>query len=1713
MPDYNLGRAHGRIEIEYDDRNVKRADRSVGELDDTVRHSTQTFDQATRSLSDHERQTQRTSETTRQYTRIEQEANNRRAEANRLSGIRKEAEEQYRRVMSDTNATLEDQVRVEQSRNKARGDALQASKRAAEAERALKAEISGNTDEVKKFISALNGVPRTHRTKIEVDTRDGMRSIGDLHRELRAVRALTKVSILGFGGAQGVGALGGLAGLLGSGATGLGIQGIVGITGAISDMAGALGTLPGVIAAVSSAQATWQVSMLGIEDSLGVLGEAIKTGELDAQKFGETLKGLSPSAQNAMVGLANMLPVIREMTTATQESFFSQFVDDIKPLIGTYLPLVSQHLQNMAELLGGFVHGLAEWAQQSSVVRTFGNILGNIEEGFRVLQPIVQPVADSILSIVSVSSQFLPQIAGMLVDAAKEFNKFVQTATANGEFAKWISDGIQQVKLFVSILSDFGKGFIYIGRVANEFGGGMLKWLKDVSSTFLEWVQSVEGQTALRNFFSSTSAAVDALLPLLKTFGNILFGTIIPGLADLGTNLAPGFQGFLNILAVAFQQLFAVLNDPQTIQAINGFLVGLGMLLQDIVAQAGPALPQFLENITNLFGRLIPVIGPAVNGVLQLITQLVGALNNSWDRILAAAKQIVAAIETGMRTGDWSALIDIVKSALTPVANSILDVIIKILRDRSGDLVAVMLEIFGKLTAPVLGMIKDALGPVLASAMGDAGEKAIKGFIGGMIRGIPFIGPVLDQIAQMLPDWLKGGSPTRKGPLSRTWPEQWGEKAVKGFAEGMTSATGEVASAGDTVAGVAVGSLGGGGKGGSMEGFRSFLKDIQQLMSFANNIKNLFQDVSNQIFNVFETIGKLPGPGGKPISETNPLYRKSFQRTVSDADLARQRADEAYRKQLDQQNQDKGKVAVPPNFTPGGGEGTIPLVQNPDGTWTSTDPEWAKLIARESGGIANRPQEIVDSNTGGNEASGLFQIAKGTWASNGGGMFAPTAGEATPEQQAQIAAKIFREQGVGPWGGRESEEALRRGLTGGGTRPPGYENYAGPGGVYPGDEALLSRVPAGQWVQTANNDLTKGLADCSSAVEDLVNIMDNRPTEGRSLSTNNADQWLRERGFLPTDQPVPGAFNVAFNVEHMQATLPGGTNFNWGSDPAAAKRGLTGQGAYDPALTSRYYRPVSGAQPQQQPVVQPGAQTQTGPITTPGRAPQIIDVSGQYKLAQSERGRSPDLFLVHTEEGTSSAQQLVESMAAGGKYSYNYYIDPNTGQILQGVAPSKASVGTGGVNERAINAVIAGSTVNWTREQWLAHPQALQSLAYLAATSGVPLQQLTGQNIRTQGGIGGHDTATAGGYPTEGHTDPGANFPWGEFMQIVGAMRGTAPGGTTTPFPALEGATAQDFLNMANDTTKSLSVEEQMRDALLEQNGLSRSQIEALKDPALTSDEDVIGGLGKIEDLIAQQNALDTPQGRMMAQQLQGISTDLQSARGITAGASPIEQAKNIANAGFSIAGQVMDAINGVIESWGAAADLTERLVYGVRNTEDIMGIIDNIQTFIQTAAQIVGAAGSIISTIGGFTAGSDFGATAAAGAVTQGVAAALSAINNAIEIGQQGYRIATKYLGEFLGYLLGGPATGALTGNVRMLLNTKDWTLQTYSQDNPDAKNTFNAPGWSHFWMPTAPAQQQNTQLNIYAGPGQPAHEMLNESMWLVNTGNLQGANANANF
>ncbi|OHU23585.1 phage tail tape measure protein [Mycobacteroides chelonae] len=113
------------------------------------------------------------------------------------------------------------------------------------------------------------------------------------------------------------------------------------------------------------------------------------------------------------------------------------------------------------------------------------------------------------------------------------------------------------------------------------------------------------------------------------------------------------------------------------------------------------------------------------------------------------------------------------------------------------------------------------------------------------------------------------------------------------------------------------------------------------------------------------------------------------------------------------------------------------------------------------------------------------------------------------------------------------------------------------------------------------SDLQNGLADCSGAVSDLVEVLQRGQSSPARLFDTTAfatDASAAKLGFLPGYQP--GAFNVGVNPlpgqqGHMAATLPNGMNFESGGGHGPMLGGAAA-GALDKQFPKQYYMPVGG---------------------------------------------------------------------------------------------------------------------------------------------------------------------------------------------------------------------------------------------------------------------------------------------------------------------------------------------------------------------------------------------------------------------------------------------------------------------------------------------------------------------------------------------------------
>lgn len=201
----------------------------------------------------------------------------------------------------------------------------------------------------------------------------------------------------------------------------------------------------------------------------------------------------------------------------------------------------------------------------------------------------------------------------------------------------------------------------------------------------------------------------------------------------------------------------------------------------------------------------------------------------------------------------------------------------------------------------------------------------------------------------------------------------------------------------------------------------------------------------------------------------------------------------------------------------------------------------------------------------------------------------------------------------------------------------------------------------------------------------------------------------------------------------------------------------------------------------------PASKQDPMPLLKKAREPEAISMLNkpdfnEYPLwsdnHESRGGTEVDLFLLHTEEGSSvknGADRLARWMqnpAVQVSYHYTISQDPDDGgvTVCDVVDTDDASWSALSANRRSINLVFAGSKVSWTREQWMQQSNALDVAAFLAVQDSKKYKFLAKVIAPPYAsgppGISDHNFVTKK-LRDGSHSDVGQNFPWQFFSQRV----------------------------------------------------------------------------------------------------------------------------------------------------------------------------------------------------------------------------------------------------------------------------------------------------------------------------------------------------------
>jgi N-acetyl-anhydromuramyl-L-alanine amidase AmpD len=158
-------------------------------------------------------------------------------------------------------------------------------------------------------------------------------------------------------------------------------------------------------------------------------------------------------------------------------------------------------------------------------------------------------------------------------------------------------------------------------------------------------------------------------------------------------------------------------------------------------------------------------------------------------------------------------------------------------------------------------------------------------------------------------------------------------------------------------------------------------------------------------------------------------------------------------------------------------------------------------------------------------------------------------------------------------------------------------------------------------------------------------------------------------------------------------------------------------------------------------------------------------------------GKKVRLIVIHTMESgeqANKAKQVTQWFAGktAPDASAHYMVDNK--YMYNGVADADTAWATGhsDTNKCSISIELAGKA-SQTKTQWAdGYSEDMLALASKLVASlckkyNIPVKKLNPNQVKTGSGIIGHNTVTAAYNIKGGHSDPGNNFPWNDFISLV----------------------------------------------------------------------------------------------------------------------------------------------------------------------------------------------------------------------------------------------------------------------------------------------------------------------------------------------------------
>lgn len=407
-------------------------------------------------------------------------------------------------------------------------------------------------------------------------------------------------------------------------------------------------------------------SVVGIFNAVATAAEAAGIGGLTS--FATTMANIS-----AIMNSAGFQETLTTLFTGAADAAGSigQALVDLGPQIATFMPTVSAALSTIGEIAATVIGYIGDIFTNPMVMAGITQFLDGIQGGIAVLQPAIQPLAESMGQIMALLGQVAEQVGIIVSVMVTSLTPVLDTVTA--AFSRITFAAGPEIVQIMTIL----------GEAMTTVVNTLLPPLENLIMTIMPLF--ADALTMLAPLWDVVATAIAPVIEAVQQLVAQIAPVLIPAIGEIVAALTPVIEVFGQVVGAILDFVVPILGALLigVIQNLVGVFQGLSDFIMGFVQIVTAIFQGFGDFFTALFtdgiGAALGTLGNTFKNIWDgIVKMLGGAVTAIWNAIqLWIVGKMVAGIKTALTgaksffTSIWSNIVSFLNTAVSNITRFI----------------------------------------------------------------------------------------------------------------------------------------------------------------------------------------------------------------------------------------------------------------------------------------------------------------------------------------------------------------------------------------------------------------------------------------------------------------------------------------------------------------------------------------------------------------------------------------------------------------------------------------------------------------------------------------------------------------------------------------------------------------------------------------------------------------------------------------------------------------------------------------------------------------------------------------------------------------------------------------------------------------------------------------------------------------------------------